>query len=279
MVPYIAALIILIVAVLFAVYKRVDSFVTGQITDKSTFQELITHLKGIMDVNKEVKQKLVGAEFDEDITASKAKEIGFQVNVTKPLSKSISTQLESDITQLAELLDLFDKNVTSGNLQLDKSLEVNFKNKQARDEFLKELPSLTSITDARKAFVISRLQGDKVGNVSTSDIYDAISGTNEAIKASNVGGKHDAAPIVSPAFTKEVEERIAKSVATQVKDSLLSKRSTESVLPDGNCPFAPYQSTATAQGQEYVEGTRSPQPDMSEYIRKDSIPCWNCSLP
>jgi hypothetical protein len=47
---------------------------------------------------------------------------------------------------------------------------------------------------------------------------------------------------------------------------------------DTSCPYASY-TNATAQGSEFTQAKPNPGPDMSEYIRKDSIPCWNCSLP
>ena len=74
-----------------------------------------------------------------------------------------------------------------------------------------------------------------------------------------------------------MEDRIAKSVATQVKDSLLAQRSLQNGTEKSmGCPYAnAFDSTATSQGQEYTQV----KPDLSEYIRKDSIPCWNCSLP
>jgi hypothetical protein len=41
--------------------------------------------------------------------------------------------------------------------------------------------------------------------------------------------------------------------------------------------------TATSQGKEYSsrchkDKSCSQQPDMTQYIKKDSIPCWGCSL-
>ncbi len=75
--------------------------------------------------------------------------------------------------------------------------------------------------------------------------------------------------------TKEIEDRIAKAVSKQVKDDLMSQRSVDAVYDK----YAPCDLTdSEAQGQEYGN-IHSRQPDMSEYIRKDSIPCWNCSVP
>jgi hypothetical protein len=76
-----------------------------------------------------------------------------------------------------------------------------------------------------------------------------------------------------------MEDRIAKSVATQLKDSLLVERATKNIAAEMDCPYAPYRSDSAAQGTEYTQARPNPGPDMSEFIRKDSIPCWNCSLP
>jgi hypothetical protein len=84
--------------------------------------------------------------------------------------------------------------------------------------------------------------------------------------------------------TKEIEDRIAKAVSKQVKDDLMSQRAVDDI----HDKYAPCDLTdSEAQGQEYQNVQPKPlmglrnhqQPDMSEYIRKDSIPCWNCSVP
>ena len=77
---------------------------------------------------------------------------------------------------------------------------------------------------------------------------------------------------------KEVEDRIAKAVSKQIKDDLMAQRATDDVYDK----YAPCDLTDSgAQGQEFekIKPRPSNQPDMSEYIRKDSIPCWNCSVP
>lgn len=81
-------------------------------------------------------------------------------------------------------------------------------------------------------------------------------------------------PSSSPLFTKEIEERLVKDILTQLKDQKIMDRSVEQPLDredeleGGNC-----STNAMSQGREW----RRNRPDMSEYIRKDSIPCWNCS--
>ena len=183
MVPYIAALIILITAILFAVYKRVDTF---EVKSGKNFKELYDALCNTSNVK--------GTSLNPGQVSSL---------LSAGASKNPPEVSPSRTTDISETL----------------------------------LPVSSSTTKAAEA------------------------------------------PVVSSTFSKEVEDRITKSIEKQLKDSLLAKRSTENVLPEANCPYASSVSNATAQGQEYVQGTRSPQPDMSEYIRKDSITCWNCSLP
>lgn len=85
--------------------------------------------------------------------------------------------------------------------------------------------------------------------------------------------------IQSNLAAQEITDRLAKAVSKQVKDDLASQRATDDVYDK----YAPCDIThSEAQGQEYAKQQNalpSPQPDMSEYIRKDSIPCWNCSVP
>ena len=121
-----------------------------------------------------------------------------------------------------------------------------------------------------------------LAGVSVDDLFGAVGGVQQALKASKPGEveKEQApAPESTVLSTKEMEDRIAKSVATQLKDSLLVERATKNVKEDLACPYASYQSNSVAQGTEFTHAKPHPGPDMSEYIRKDSIPCWNCSLP
>lgn len=123
---------------------------------------------------------------------------------------------------------------------------------------------------------------DASGNeikMSLSDLF-ALLGPFKMSDASGNSIKAPAPAAAKPteASTKEVEGRIAKAVAKQVKDDLMAQRAVDEVYDK----YAPCDLTdAEAQGQDYEKQYPRPsrQPDMSEYIRKDSIPCWNCSIP
>jgi hypothetical protein len=66
------------------------------------------------------------------------------------------------------------------------------------------------------------------------------------------------------------------------RNEVLANRSTDSSLIDAaSCSST--NTDSTAQGDEYrcpknKDGTCPPIPDMSQYIKKDAIPCWGCSV-
>lgn len=313
MIPYIAILIVLIVAVLFAVYKRVDGFelMGVVVTEKTSIQTLLNYAKRYMELNKALKEKIdTGRAFDEKLTELRAKELGLSFSKSedgsilyeKPLSKTLSKQLEIDITVLQGILDGFMKEINSGKVKTSmslrqflekvdpeqvkagKSLDVSFLNEMIGNQ--------VSSSNAREALINKKLGGGKIAGVDATDLYGAVGGVKEAIKSSTMDAVADltkpkkkqptaatSAPKASKLSTQEMEDRIAKRVAKQMKDSMLVQRSTEDVYGGMPCPYAPVTSNSVAQGKEFTHTKPSSTPDMSEYIRKDSIPCWNCSLP
>ena len=90
--------------------------------------------------------------------------------------------------------------------------------------------------------------------------------------------KPDSAPACSDKLSKELEDRLAKNITKQLRDDMLSQRALSDVRPSSApCMADTMPSTnLTQQGYEYQH---SKPLDMNDYIRKDSIPCWGCSLP
>jgi hypothetical protein len=311
MVPYIAGLILLIVVILFAVYNRIDTFeIQGVVVTESTkIQTLMDYANRYLDLNKALKEKLdTGEEFDDTLTESKAKELGLSyskmadgsVNIQKPLSKALSTQIEMDITMLQNILEKLNNDIATGTLTPKMTLREFRKKVDPKPlpdgepmdvTFFNEvIQNQVKSSNARESYLEKKLGGAKIAGVDTTDLYGAVGGIKEAIKSSTLDtvtditkSKEKPSQLFEEApemiSTKEMEERIAKSVATQLKDSMLMKRATQSMSEDSSCPYASYASDATQQGTEFTQAKPHPGPDMSEYIRKDSIPCWNCSLP
>jgi hypothetical protein len=84
---------------------------------------------------------------------------------------------------------------------------------------------------------------------------------------------------------------LLKDIQKVVRNEILSNRSTMPILSGETRKSK--DTDSTAQGQEYEsschkdtdyrcpknpDGSCPPVPDMSEYIKKDAIPCWNCAL-
>ncbi len=106
-------------------------------------------------------------------------------------------------------------------------------------------------------------------------------------------GEQSEIVISGPAFnamTLQQKSELLKDVQQLVKNEIISQRQTTPINTDSSNAN---DSESTQQGKEYnksckkscegpcprnKDGTCPPVPDMSEYIRKDQIPCWNCTL-
>lgn len=94
------------------------------------------------------------------------------------------------------------------------------------------------------------------------------------------------------AMTLKQKMDLLKDIQKVVRNEILAGRSTQPVL-SGETRKGGQMTDATAQGQEYEgscykdteyrcpknpDGSCPPIPDMTQYIKKDAIPCWGCSL-
>ena len=97
------------------------------------------------------------------------------------------------------------------------------------------------------------------------------------------------------AMTLQQRMDLLKNIQKDVRNEILAARNTKPIISGETRqqPPGPPSSDSTAQGQEYEsscykdteyrcpknpDGTCPPIPDMSQYIKKDAIPCWGCSL-
>lgn len=108
--------------------------------------------------------------------------------------------------------------------------------------------------------------------------------------------RNDVVPQVSisgsgyDAMNLQQRAELLKDIQKVVRNEVLANRSTTPII-SGETIQKP--SDSTSQGQEYSDscykdteyrcpknpdGSCPPIPDMSQYIRKDQIPCWGCSL-
>lgn len=136
--------------------------------------------------------------------------------------------------------------------------------------------------------------------LSLSDLIKALSFSNKTgspsdvvkFPASSSSSSVPSVPLTDGKTTldQETENRLSKNIATQIKDELLAQRSTTPVIPasgcspDGNgngetkCADS-CESDSCSQGADYLHSSPGAPFNSNEYIRKDSIPCWGCTLP
>lgn len=91
------------------------------------------------------------------------------------------------------------------------------------------------------------------------------------------------------AMTLQERAELLKDIQKLVKNEVLANRSTTPIINGSNGTIT----DSTAQGKEYEgscykdteyscpknpDGTCPPVPDMSQYIKKDAIPCYGCAL-
>ena len=68
------------------------------------------------------------------------------------------------------------------------------------------------------------------------------------------------------------KSNLLKTIQQMVKNEVLATRSTQPIDSDDDCSSA---SASESQGNEYNHKIKK---DMSQYIKKDSIPCAGCTL-
>jgi hypothetical protein len=93
------------------------------------------------------------------------------------------------------------------------------------------------------------------------------------------------------AMNLQERAELLKDIQKLVKNEVLANRSTQPII-SGETRRS-QDTDSTAQGREYEgscykdteyrcpknpDGSCPPVPDMTQYIKKDEIPCWGCSL-
>jgi hypothetical protein len=82
-----------------------------------------------------------------------------------------------------------------------------------------------------------------------------------------------------PKISEEDKNRLSKDIAKSIKDQILSDRSLQPVVPastDSCANDSACVSDSCSQGADYMSGAPF---NANDYIKKDSIPCYGCTLP
>ena len=139
-------------------------------------------------------------------------------------------------------------------------------------------------------------------NTVSSDASSAMNGLSGPINppmnaSASMPIRNDVVPEVSisgsgyNAMNLQERSELLKDIQKLVKNEVLSNRGTTPVM--NGITHKIKDTDSTAQGKEYEEtchkdtdyrcpknpdGSCPPVPDMSDYIKKDAIPCWGCAL-
>lgn len=79
-------------------------------------------------------------------------------------------------------------------------------------------------------------------------------------------------PVVGNSY-KEMRSEIIKDVKKAVRDEMLAKQFSDETVLDDSC----IDSFSAQQGADFMKYIPGKNPD--DYIRKDSVPCYGCSIP
>lgn len=316
MVPVIGLLILIIAVVLFQVYRSQEGFWAESadvflMNTNTTVQDLLNNLKRTFEygkANQTLKQQIESLPNQITLSTAEAalvKDLGLDVEANKPTDRALLTSLVQstlNVDQLEPVIKKIEAELAAKTVQpTDKIFDLqkkekpeltaakfqeqsnfnNFREQQyAKTKKLFELmkqerfrstatPTTTSASTGAAAAPAAGTTGNMVD---VSQIYTALQGYKPSVAAAAA-----TAPAVSDTAIKAMEDRLTSSIGKLIKDEMLAQRSFAE-KNDGGCTGS--ISEATAQGAEYKSTLPpAPAPDMSQYIRKDSIPCWGCTLP
>lgn len=163
-----------------------------------------------------------------------------------------------------------------------------------------DLESAMNTVSSDVGSAISTVSSDVGGAISTvsSDIMpDSTAPVPDSDMGSSVPTRTDIVPEVSisgsgyNAMNLNERAELLKDIQKLVKNEVLANRSTRPIISGETRKSQ--DTDSTAQGREYEEscykdteyrcpknpdGSCPPVPDMTQYIKKDAIPCYGCSL-
>ena len=75
------------------------------------------------------------------------------------------------------------------------------------------------------------------------------------------------------AMALQQKSSMINDILKMIRNQLIAERSMDSSIKDSSDSCA--DTNSTSQGKQYSSDSKK---DMSQYIKKDGIPCWGCSL-
>jgi hypothetical protein len=115
-------------------------------------------------------------------------------------------------------------------------------------------------------------------SIPTPDITVPTSGGSMAAPNIPVPQKEIPEVIISgnayDAMSLQKRTELLKDIQKIVKNEILNQRQTQPIIPGESRCTDPNSNPCPSN----KDGSCPSMPDMSQYIRKDAIPCWNCAL-
>jgi hypothetical protein len=185
---------------------------------------------------------------------------GYYSSLSKDLNAAVNT-VSSDVSPVI-------KDVSSNTDDIDSSLKDK-KDSKASSLEVSSKTSSSEVTSKDATNTTKPMRTDIVPQVTISP------------------DGHDAAIL-------QQKSELLKDIQKVVRNEILVNRNTTPIVCGDECSNQNSTVTdAAAQGQEYEnncykdkeyrcpknpDGSCPPVPDMTQYVKKDSIPCWGCSL-
>jgi len=111
-------------------------------------------------------------------------------------------------------------------------------------------------------------------SLSTPAVGANLSANAAAPQRTDVQPQNGLSETAQTAMSAQSKSDFLKSIQKMIHNELLASRSTDSNMVGASSDASCNGSDATQQGQDYM----SSKSDMSKYIKKDSIPCYGCTL-
>ena len=161
-------------------------------------------------------------------------------------------------------------------------------NKEGFDDISNDLGSAMNTVSSDVGSTMNTVSSDIMPGSTTPDLS-----SNQSVMPTRT----DLIPEVSisgsgyNAMNLKEKAELLKDIQKLVRNEVLVNRSTKPIISGETRKYL--DTDSTAQGKEYEEncykdteyrcpknpdGSCPPVPDMTQYIKKDAIPCWGCSI-
>jgi hypothetical protein len=194
---------------------------------------------------------------------------GYYSSLSKDLNAAVNT-VSSDVSPVI-------KDVSSDTNDVDSSLKDK-KDSKASSSEVSSKASSSEVSSKASSPQVSSKDATNTTKPMRTDIVPQVTISPDG---------HDAAIL-------QQKSELLKDIQKVVRNEILVNRNTTPIVCGDECSNQNSTVTdAAAQGQEYEnncykdkeyrcpknpDGSCPPVPDMTQYVKKDSIPCWGCSL-